>query len=133
MPLRKSAETIMALYVAGFGAFVAAYEVGGVNAMAWTGMNIVASSWFAWLCIWGATIHALGLWLNGSYRWSPIIRASGLLMGSGLFAHLAWLGAGAQNTAGFTYLAVFVGFFFAFRTAVRDCVLAWRGRYGSAH
>ena len=129
--LRKTAEVFMALYVSGFGAYVAAYAVAGRNSLAWSGLEITEALCFAYACMITATVHAVGIWLNGDRHWSPYLRLVGLLFGSALFIFLAWLGSVRVNTAGFTYLWVGMGFLAALRTAVIDCVLSWRGRYGN--
>jgi len=131
IPLRKTAEMFMAVYVIGFSGFVAASHARGVNALEWTGMTHLEALQFAWFCLGASAVHAFGIRLNGSFRWSPFIRAAALIALSLAFLDLAWAGAG--NTASYTYLWVFFGFFLALRTTVRDCILAWRGHYGTTH
>lgn len=128
--LRKTAEIIMALYVAGFGVFVESHAAGGTNALAWAGFSLNDAWVFGWACWFASCIHAVGLWVNGRARWSPMIRVVGLLFGCGLFICLAWAGSALGNTAAYTYLWIGGGFLAALKTALRDVNLAWRGLYG---
>lgn len=114
----------MALFTFGYGAYVEVYAIVGANTLYWSGFDLDRASTFGWLCLIAAVIHAFGIWLNGAWRWSPLVRVVGLLFAAGLFMCLSWLGSSAVNTAGFMYMCVGVGFLAALQTAVRDSLVA---------
>lgn len=126
IPLRKNAETIMALFVSGYGAYAAVLLQLGFDPLRWAG----ADTLMAWSFILAGLVHAIGIRLNGAKNWSPFLRLVGLVFGMGLFLRLATTGVGLNSTAGYVYTWVIVGFGFALRTTVHDCRMAVRGTYG---
>ena len=126
IPLRKTAETIMALFVTGYGAYAEVLINMGYDPLRWA----EADHFMAWSFIAAGLLHAVGIRLNGARNWSPFLRLAGLVFGMALFMKLAFAGVGLTSTAGYVYTWVFVGFGLALKTTIRDCRIAARGVYG---
>lgn len=71
IPLRKTAETLMALFVTGFGSYTEWLISRGHHPLEWSGVSEHA---FAWAFIGVGALHAIGIRLNGARNWSPFLR-----------------------------------------------------------
>lgn len=99
-PVRKRIELLAALYAGGFGLFVWATSFHG-EPLAWAGMDNRAALAFGQAMSLAALVHALGIRINGHWRFSPVLRLVGMTAHACL---LAWLAAnGHMQTAGYTY------------------------------
>lgn len=117
---------ISALYAGGYGMFIGLrHATDGAPPINWTGFSLTAQLELGAFLVAAALAHGLGVRVNGSWRWSPVLRLWGMATHSALFAALTI--AGAASTAGYTY-AWATGFLaFGAWNAARDSIDAWRG------
>ena len=129
---RKTAEVVTALFVLGFGGFISGYASTGINVVRWAGFDLVSAAIFGWCFIAASVVHSLGIWLNGRWRWSPMIRFVGLVAAFSLYLHLAIQGSRPPSTAQYMYLSTSFLFLVAAISMLRDVRAAVSGLYGPA-
>lgn len=103
-PFRRRVELCSALYAGGFGVWVWAWVLHGArDPIGWSGLGTAAQLTLAQALVYASFVHALGVKINGNWRWSPALRMAGMLVHVGIFA---WLGfqAALGSSAGWTYL-----------------------------
>ena len=99
-PVRKRIEIIAAIYAGGFGVFVWAAAFRG-EPLAWAGMHNGTALMFGQVMSLAGFFHALGIRINGHWRWSPALRLAGMTCHAVMLSILAV--SGADQTAGYTY------------------------------
>jgi hypothetical protein len=79
-PIRRAIETVMALYAVGFGVFIIfTIDAGLGSPLWWVGLDQNAQVLFALAMVFAGFIHAMGISINGSWRWSPLLRLIGMV------------------------------------------------------
>lgn len=99
-PRRKWLEIQSAVFAAGFGVHLWIAVRHG-EPLAWAGVHNGHALLFGQLVSLAALIHALGVRVNGHWRWSPALRLFGMTCHAALFAWLATRGVG--QSALYTY------------------------------
>lgn len=105
-PQRKRVEMLVAIFAGGFGVYLLALQGNGGAPLRWAGLNHEESGWMALAIALGALVHALGVRINGRWRWSPVLRLLGMATHSWICGFLSWQGFG--TSAGYPY-ACFAG------------------------
>lgn len=99
-PVRKRIEVLAAVFSIGFGLHVWALAFNS-EPLAWAGMHNGEALRFGQTMSLAGLAHALGVRINGYWRWSPVLRFVGMGVHASCFLYLAWAGLG--QTAGYTY------------------------------
>lgn len=99
-PARKRLEMISAAFAGGFGIHIWAAAFHG-EPLLWADLYNHEALLFGQAISIAALIHALGVRINGQWRWSPMLRLLGMVAHTLMFAFLAFKGFG--QTAGYTY------------------------------
>ena len=99
-PVRKRLEMLSAIFAGGFGVFVWAMTFHN-NPLAWADLTNSGALAFGQVMSLAAFVHALGVRINGHWRWSPVLRLAGMACHTMLFGWLSWQGWG--QTAAYTY------------------------------
>lgn len=123
-PQRKRFETLSAMYAAGFGIFIWSQSF-TQNPLEWADLDLVGALAFGQAMTIAALVHAAGVSINGSWRWSPVLRLIGMALHAGLFGYLAAHGSG--GTAVYTYSWGFLMMAYGAASAARDVITAARG------
>ena len=123
-PARKRLEILSACFAGGFGVHIWATSLAG-DPLAWAGTHNGGAVLFGQAISLAALIHALGVRINGSWRWSPALRLTGMVVHTVLFAVLAWQGVG--QTAGYTYSWITIALAYGALSALKDTkrALGW--------
>lgn len=90
-----------AVFAIGFGMHVWMLTFSS-QPLAWAGLDNDDALVLGQAMSLAGVIHALGIRINGNWRWSPALRFLGMCVHAGAFLYLSWSGAG--QTAGYTYL-----------------------------
>lgn len=128
---QRAIEVAAALYAMGFGGFIGSLiSLGFPGPLIWTGWTIEVQEDVAFLMCLCGLIHALGVRVNGNWRWSPVMRFVGMT------AHLCiiiaiWLHTPLFSTAQYTYAWLTFFLLVGAISAWRDTSLALRNQYGS--
>lgn len=125
-PHRKRMEILSAVFAAGFGLFIWGQSFHS-EPLAWAGLHNGAALMFGQAMSLAALIHALGVRINGHWRWSPVLRLAGMIVHTALFAWLAWHGTG--QTAAYTYGWGAGLLAYGAWSAGRDTWRAWSGEW----
>lgn len=123
-PMRRMAELVMAGYGAGLGLFIWGQGLAGHNAMGWASMSPDEAVTFGQAIATAGLVHALGIYINGRWNWSPFLRLAGILVHLFVLTLMSAYGASAHSTAGFTYPFILAGFAAVSSFIGRDCVTA---------
>ena len=99
-PQRKRLEILSAVFAAGFGVNLWLAAQHGAP-LSWAGLHNGHALAFGQAVSLAALVHALGVRINGKWRWSPALRLAGMACHAALFMWLAVQGAGLS--AGYTY------------------------------
>lgn len=99
-PARKRLEILSAVFAGGFGVHIWAAGFHG-EPLLWAGLHNGQALLFGQAISIAALIHALGVRINGQWRWSPMLRLVGMVVHTLMFAFLAI--KGFCQTAGYTY------------------------------
>lgn len=99
-PVRKRIEVLAALFSIGFGMHVWALAFNS-QPLAWAGLDNAEALSLGQAMSLAGLVHALGIRINGNWRWSPALRVAGMSVHAASFLFLAWSGIG--QTAGYTY------------------------------
>ena len=121
MPARRIFELAAAIYGTGYGVWIwMVIVLTGWGPLWWTGTENEVQMVLASLFMGAGLVHALGVWVNGSWRWSPVLRLTGLLCHMILMIWLASNTLNPLSTAVYNYL--FIGFllFVGAMSAVSD-------------
>lgn len=119
---RRAFEVLAALFALWLGLGTWGDYGDGLAPFAWTGTSIDAQVMAARLLTIGGMIHAIGMWIDGRYPLSEILRIIGIALMAGIFMWLCTHGSGAS--AARTYFAAVVGCCFCMVGAFRDLVAA---------
>lgn len=123
-PIRKRLEIVSAVFAGGFGVHIWATSLAS-EPLAWAGIGDGAALIFGQVMGVAALVHALGVRINGAWRWSPALRLTGMVVHTVLFAFLAW--RGLWQTAGYTYGWITIALFYGALSAMKDTkrALGW--------
>ncbi len=99
-PARKRLEMISAAFAGGFGIHIWAAAFNG-EPLLWADLHNHEALLFGQAMSVAAFVHALGVRINGTWKWSPMLRLLGMVAHTLMFAFLAFKGFG--QTAGYTY------------------------------
>lgn len=103
-------EILMSLYGIWFG-FITAFSLGaGEYPLWWTGFGFTAQGWFSMAFLFAGLVHALGIRLDGQWRWSPLLRLAGMTTHATLTSALAILSVEIAISGFATYAFVSVVF-----------------------
>lgn len=83
----------------------------GQTPLSWTNFGAEHNIQFAKLVLTFSLIHALGAWLNGHYRWSPLLRFIGFFGLASCFAMLTYFTPwerGSSGTIPYGFLSVYL-------------------------
>ena len=99
-PVRKQLEMMSALFSGGYGIHVwlLAFQT---NPLRWADLSTGQSLLFGQAMSLAAFVHALGIRINGHWRYSPCLRIFGMMVHATAFLFLSWQGIG--STAGYVY------------------------------
>lgn len=130
-PQRKRMEIISAIFAGGFGVHIWAASFAS-SPLAWAGVDTPSALIFGQVMTLAALVHALGVRINGSWRFSPALRLLGMTVHTGLFGYLAWAGIG--QTAGYTYAWGCVALMYGAMSALKDTkrALGWDAEWNKA-
>jgi len=79
----------MAMYAVGFGLFIIwVIRLGLGDPLWWVGFDIDDQNLFALTLIGAGFIHSLGIAINGSWKWSPALRLTGMGLHAGAISFL---------------------------------------------
>jgi hypothetical protein len=122
-PQRKRLEILSAIFAGGYGVHIWA---AGFHAepLLWAGLHNGQALAFGQAMSLAAFIHALGVRINGQWRWSPTLRLAGMSAHTLMFAFLAIKGFWA--TGFYTYSWVTALLFMGALSALRDTKRALR-------
>lgn len=123
-PHRKRLEILSAVFAAGFGLHLWVTALHG-EPLAWAGVHNGHALLFGQVVSIAGLIHALGVWINGRWRWSPVLRLAGMATHASLFAWLASRGVG--QSAAYTYGWISLLLAYGAKSAGVDCYRAWKG------
>lgn len=121
-PYRKRMEILSATFAGGFGVHIWAAAFYS-EPLWWAGFHNGAALVFGQAMTIAAMIHALGVRINGRWRWSPAMRLTGMAVHTVLFGYLAVQGFG--QTADYTYAWGTGLLAFGASSAFRDVRSAW--------
>jgi hypothetical protein len=125
-PRRRQVELISALYALGFGLYVATAALANHSPpIAWLGYSTQAQLGIAQAMCIAAFIHALGIRINGHWRWSPVLRVIGMTTHVCVMGLLTYRGFG--TSAGYTYTWITAAMAYGVFSAMRDSIRAWQG------
>lgn len=126
-PPRRYFEVIAAMFAGGYGLTVLHLLPAG-NPLRWAGYSIEDAICTAGVMLAAAFTHALGIYINGRWRWSPVLRFMGMAGHSAMFLMLVHA-ANHQpaNTAGYVYACISILMASGAYSALRDSVNALRG------
>ena len=99
-PQRKRLEILSAMFAGGYGVHIWAAGFHG-EPIIWAGFHNGQALIFGQAMSVAAFVHALGVRINGTWKWSPMLRLLGMVAHTLMFAFLAFKGFG--QTAGYTY------------------------------
>lgn len=128
---RRLTELVMSFYGIYFGTLVVLLlDTGLGDPLYWVWPDQAEQKLVGLAFLTAGIIHAIGVNLNGSWRWSPALRVVGLALHTGLMARIFWAGAWQEpygvTSGGITYLPFVLVFgFFAF-AAFRDLIQSLR-------
>ena len=126
-PQRKRLEVLSAVFAAGFGIHLwLAAQTG--SPLAWAGLHNGHALAFGQAVSLAALVHALGVRINGRWRWSPALRLIGMSCHAVLFLWLACRGAG--QSAGYTYGWISALLAYGAYSACIDTCRAWGAKNG---
>lgn len=130
LPSRKVAELGVASYGYWMGLNLWWASIRDLSALQWAGLGPDASGLFGQLFMTAAVLHALGTWINGRWRWSPLLRAVGLMGHMVLIFQMNWwaLQIEGYSSAIPNYSWLLGAFSLALVGVIRDCNRAIRGR-----
>jgi len=124
-PRQRQIEVLGALYAGGLGVYTGISTVsGGVAPLAWIGGNQIG---IAEVLVTASMIWALGIRINGAWRFSPFLRLAGMLAHFSMAVSAVIAGAG--TSASYTYGWVAALLFIGARNAARDCFTAWGAKW----
>lgn len=99
-PCRKRVEIVAALYACAFGFYIwAAVLAGDVNPIGWVRQEYELVIAEALIC--SGIIHGVGVFINGRWRYSPLLRLIGMLGHATVMAGFAV--KGGWSSATYTY------------------------------
>jgi hypothetical protein len=130
-PFRRRIEMCSAIYAGGLGLWVWVWAIHGErNALDWTGLDQREQLLMAQAMVLASLVHALGVRINGHWRWSPLLRVIGMSAHVTIMAWLAWTAA-LGSSATWTYSWVTGALAFGTVGAIRDFlaatgVIAWK-------
>ena len=90
-PQRKRLEMLSAIFAGGFGVYVWTLSY-TTNPLWWAGLFDADARDFGQVITCAALIHAAGVRINGSWRWSPVLRLFGMVIHAAMFGWLAFQG-----------------------------------------
>lgn len=123
-PHRKRLEILSAIFATGFAVHLLSLAPGHAP-LAWAGVENGHATQFAGAVAVAALVHALGVHINGRWRWSPALRLVGMAAHACLFAWLAARGVG--QSASYTYGCVAGLMAYGAKSAALDTWRAWKG------
>lgn len=127
-PQRKRAEVMMAIFSGGFGAHITASSATSTP-LWWVGFDQSHSAAFGLAMLGAALLWAIGININGRWRYSPALRLIAMAVSLILFATLMWAGLG--GTAGYVYGWITAFLIYATRSAFVDTKRSLEGGHGS--
>ena len=123
-PARKRLEILSAVFAGGYGVHIWAASLYS-EPLRWADLHNGQALIFGQVMSMAAFVHALGVRINGEWRWSPALRLLGMSFHTLMFAFLAIKGFGA--TGFYTYSWVTALLFMGALSALRDTkrALGW--------
>ena len=122
-PQRKRLEILSAVFAGGFGVHIWAASLYS-EPLRWADLHNGQALIFGQVMSMAAFVHALGVRINGEWRWSPALRLLGMAFHTLMFAFLAIKGFWA--TGFYTYSWVTALLFMGALSALRDTKRALR-------
>lgn len=122
-PQRKRLEILSAVFAGGFGVHIWAASLYS-EPLRWADLHNGQALIFGQVMSMAAFVHALGVRINGEWRWSPALRLVGMAFHTLMFAFLAIKGFWA--TGFYTYSWVTALLFMGALSALRDTKRALR-------
>ena len=102
-PARKRLEILSAVFAGGFGVHIWAAGFHG-EPLLWAGLHNGQALIFGQIMSMAAFVHALGVRINGHWRWSPALRLLGMAFHTLMFAFLAVRGVGTTGAYTYTWI-----------------------------
>lgn len=122
-PRQRQIEVLSALYAGGFGLYcevVMAAE--RPSPIYWVSDNIMTQHALSLALLIASLVHALGIRINGAWRWSPALRTLGMAVHTFVFA--AFFAAAPGSSATYSYAWVMAFMAAGTINAARDCARA---------
>jgi len=122
---RRKRETFAATYGVVFGLVVHVVTHYGLGAPLWWLFDALESQErFAMMFLWFGLVFAIGIRVNGAWRWSPMFRVAGMAGMAGLMTFMSVMGLVEDGykflTAGVTYGFAATMYWILARGAVHD-------------
>ena len=102
-PQRKRLEILSAMFAGGYGVHIWAAGFHG-EPLLWAGLHNGQALIFGQIMSMAAFVHALGVRINGEWRWSPSLRLAGMSAHTLMFAFLAVRGVGTTGAYTYTWI-----------------------------
>lgn len=102
-PQRKRLEILSAMFAGGYGVHIWAAGFHG-EPLLWAGLHNGQALIFGQIMSMAAFVHALGVRINGHWRWSPSLRLAGMSAHTLMFAFLAVRGVGTTGAYTYTWI-----------------------------
>lgn len=121
-PRSRQFELLAALFSLGMGLTIWVSLVSEFSTpLQWTTLAPHQKEAVAWLLVWAGVVHAAGVRINGSWRWSPMLRLFGMVLNAAVMAWLGFSGPGPVVSYVFSWITVliFIGVLNAGRDAKR--------------
>ena len=119
-PSGKFTELVMSLYTTMFGVWIFISIKQGFEALNWTNMSPFSQMNLGYLFLAMGVLHALGVYINGRWWASPIIRGVAMFSSSIAIAYISTLPENPMSSARFTYSFIFFWYLIASINALRD-------------
>ena len=102
-PQRKRLEILSAMFAGGYGVHIWAAGFHG-EPLLWAGLHNGQALIFGQIMSMAAFVHALGVRINGEWRWSPSLRLAGMSAHTLMFAFLAVRDVGTTGAYTYTWI-----------------------------
>jgi hypothetical protein len=94
-PRSRQFELLASLFSLGMGLVIWIGLVSKLSVpMQWSTMPVEQKEVVAWLLVGSGLVHAIGVRINGAWRWSPFLRLAGMAMNASVMTWLCLSGPG---------------------------------------
>jgi hypothetical protein len=128
---QRAVELVAAFYAAGYAAFIGIImTLTDDSPLRWTGLSETQQFEVGSLMMAAGVTHATGIYVNGSWRWSPALRVVGLSLHLVVISSIA-IAAPVTSSAFYNYAAIAAMLAIGVMNALQDVQHA-RGIHGTS-